>query len=78
LSILSNLGLSDLAAHSTEAFIRIATTLNLERIISLRSGMRERMRASPVMNGAAFARDVEMAFRRMWSEKMGHSASSSP
>ncbi|HEY8746355.1 MAG TPA: tetratricopeptide repeat protein [Tepidisphaeraceae bacterium] len=76
LSILSNLGLSDLAAHSPEEFVRIATTLNLERIISLRSGLRGRMRASPVMNAAAFARDVEMAFRRMWSEKMGRSASS--
>jgi protein O-GlcNAc transferase len=32
----------------------------------LRRGLRQRLEGSPLMDGAAFTRDVEQAYRRMW------------
>jgi predicted O-linked N-acetylglucosamine transferase (SPINDLY family) len=68
LSILSNLGLSDLVAHSPEQFIQIAgnLALDLPRLARLRWTLRERMRQSPLMNSQRFARNMEAAYREMW------------
>jgi predicted O-linked N-acetylglucosamine transferase (SPINDLY family) len=68
LSILSNLGLSELIAHSVEEYVEIAVQLanDLPRLRELRSTLRQRMQSSPLMNAPAFARDVEAAFREMW------------
>jgi len=68
LSILSNLQLADLAAHSAEEFVRIASALagNLSRLSEFRSTLRQRMQSSPLMDAPRFARDIESAFRSMW------------
>lgn len=68
LSLLSNLNLSDLVASSTGQYIQIASELagNGERLSHLRSTLRQRMLASPLMDGPQFARDVEAAYRKMW------------
>lgn len=73
LSILSRLGLSDLATTSTDAYISTAVKLavDVERLSSLRRGLRERMRSSPLMNAPAFTRDVERLFRQMWQQWCG-------
>jgi protein O-GlcNAc transferase len=75
LSILSNLQLPDLVAGSQDEYVRIAAGLAaaLPRLADLRSTLRERMRASPLMDGPGFARDVEAAYRRMWQEWIGSS-----
>lgn len=67
-SILSNMGLSDLAAASPEEYLRTAADLarDLPRLQSLRGTLRQRMIASPLMDANRFARDVENVYRRMW------------
>ncbi len=68
LSILSNLGLTDLVAHDSEQYVRIAVALanDLPRRSELRATLRDRMQASPLMNAPRFARNVEAAYRSMW------------
>ncbi|HSZ59053.1 MAG TPA: tetratricopeptide repeat protein [Tepidisphaeraceae bacterium] len=79
-SILSNVGLPDLVAHDTEEYLRIARELatELPRLSELRSSLRPRMRASPLMDAPAFARGFEAACRQMWREYCASAAVSSP
>jgi len=66
-SVLTNLGLPELIAHSPDEYVKIASELaaNLPRLAELRSTLRERMRASPLMDASRFARNVEQAYREM-------------
>jgi protein O-GlcNAc transferase len=68
LSQLANLGLTELAAYSDDAFVRIAVELAADRprLAALRQTLRPRMEQSPLMDGARFARTVEAAYRQMW------------
>jgi predicted O-linked N-acetylglucosamine transferase (SPINDLY family) len=68
LSILSNLGVSELVASTTAQYVEVATALaqDVSRLGLLRSTLRDRMRASPLMDAGQFARDLEAAYRRMW------------
>ncbi|HTW95377.1 MAG TPA: tetratricopeptide repeat protein, partial [Tepidisphaeraceae bacterium] len=70
LSILSSLGLPELAAHNPAQFVGIAVHLAHDalRLAHLRSTLREKMHASPMMNAARFARNVESAYRSMWEK----------
>jgi protein O-GlcNAc transferase len=67
-SILSNVGLIELLAGNAEEYVRIAIGLaaDLPRLSEMRAGLREQMQASPIMDGARFARSVEAAYRDMW------------
>jgi len=67
-SLLSNVGLPDLLARTPEEFLQIAAELaaDLPRLAELRRTLRPRMKASPLMDGLAFARDIEAAYRQMW------------
>jgi len=67
-SILSNIGLRELIAQNTDQYVRLATELagDLPRLARLRSGLREKMRRSPLMDAKGFARNVEEAYRAMW------------
>ena len=68
LSLLSNVGLPELVAFSEEEYVRLAVELacDLPRLAALRAGLRERLRASPLMDAPRFARSVEAALRAMW------------
>jgi predicted O-linked N-acetylglucosamine transferase (SPINDLY family) len=70
LSQLFNLGLTELAAENDEQFIEVAAALgqDLPRLAELRRGLRERLRRSPLMDAPKFARHIEAAYERMWSE----------
>ncbi len=68
-SMLSNLGLPQLVAASAEEYIRIAVELasDLPALAAMRAGLRQRMQASPLVDGRSCAHDLEQAFRHMWS-----------
>ncbi|MEA2708106.1 MAG: hypothetical protein QOF78_707, partial [Phycisphaerales bacterium] len=68
LSLLSTIGLAELVAGSLEGYVEIAVQLagELTRLTGLRTTLRQRMAASPLMDAAGFARDVESAYRAMW------------
>lgn len=68
LCLLANLGLPELAADNDADYVAIVTALarDLLRLAALRAGLRARMEASPLMDGARFARNVEAAYRHMW------------
>jgi predicted O-linked N-acetylglucosamine transferase (SPINDLY family) len=67
-SMLSNLGLTELIARTPEEYVAIAVGLagDRARLAALRCGLRPRMQASPLTDGTQFATDVESAFRTMW------------
>jgi predicted O-linked N-acetylglucosamine transferase (SPINDLY family) len=77
LSILSNVGLGELAARSEEEYVRIAVELagDLPRLSQLRSTLRQRMAQSPLMDAPRFARNVEAAYRQMWRQWCGGESS---
>ena len=68
LSLLSNIGLAELVATSDEQYVSIAVNLarGLPRLAELRRTMRDRLRASPLMNAPRFVRHLEAAYRQMW------------
>jgi len=65
---LSNLGLAELAGRTPSEFVQIAVDLanNLRRLQELRSTLRSRMEASPLMDAPRFVRHIEAAYRQMW------------
>jgi predicted O-linked N-acetylglucosamine transferase (SPINDLY family) len=77
-SILTQLGLVDLVAEGSDAYVETATALatDLDRLAALRCELRPRMAASPLCDSQTFAREVEAAYREMWrrwcSEGRGH------
>ena len=75
-SILATLGLSHWIAAGPEDYVRLAVKYAGDQafITELRQTLRERMRASPLMDELQFARDVEDAYRRMWRAWCGSKA----
>ena len=67
LSLLTNLGLPDLIAETPDQFVSIAVGLarDLPRLSELRATLRDRLRASPLMD-APRLRELEAAYREMW------------
>jgi predicted O-linked N-acetylglucosamine transferase (SPINDLY family) len=67
-SLLRNAGLTELIARSPDDYVGAATALagDPARLAALRRQLRGRLRASPLLDAAAFARAVEEAFDAMW------------
>jgi protein O-GlcNAc transferase len=69
-SILGNVGLPELIAHSSDEYIQLA--VNLAKGLSLldrtRSELRARMRNSPLMDAQQFAANMEGTYRQIWRE----------
>jgi len=70
LDLLTRMGLPDLAAPDSEAYVATAAALaqDLPRLRQIRSSLRARMRASALCGGASFARSFESALREMWRQ----------
>jgi protein O-GlcNAc transferase len=69
-SILSTVGLREWIAQTPDDYVRLAVGFAREpdRLASLRTSLRERVRSSPLMNEKKFVLDLELAYRRMWHE----------
>ena len=67
-SILGALGLQDWIAADSADYVRraLAHAADAVRLAALRASLRERLRASPLMDEAGFARDMEAAYRGIW------------
>lgn len=67
-SILNSLRLTDLIAVTTEEYRRRVVALAEEKLrrAELRAGLRARLLASPLCDGAGFARGLEAVYRQLW------------
>jgi predicted O-linked N-acetylglucosamine transferase (SPINDLY family) len=54
--------------ETQDEFVRIAAELaqDLSRLAAMRAGLREELRASPLMDTTGFASNLEAAYREMW------------
>jgi predicted O-linked N-acetylglucosamine transferase (SPINDLY family) len=70
LSILSNLQMPQWVAEDDERFVAIAAGVaeDFSGRSEWRTTLRDKMRRSPLMDGKRFARNVEAAYRWMWSK----------
>ena len=68
LSLLSQVGLPQMAAQSRSEYVRLAAGLasDIAALGELRLGLRQRLRASTLMDEVRFARVFEAALRDMW------------
>lgn len=71
--LLENLGLPELIAQTPEQYVQVVSDLagDWDRLGGLRGTLRERMRRSPLMDGAQFTKDMEAAYRMMWKRWCG-------
>jgi len=67
-SILGAVGLEELVADSVPAYVALAVALaqDRERLSTLRSGLRDRVAASPLRDEKGFATAMEALWRRRW------------
>ena len=67
-SMLMNLGLPELIAEDSAQYVHAAVQLarELPRLAALRSGLRQRFAASPLMDYTGFARALEALYAKMW------------
>jgi predicted O-linked N-acetylglucosamine transferase (SPINDLY family) len=67
-SILTTLGHRELVADTVDQYVALAATLasDRSRLQALRQSLRPQMESSPLMQPAAFADDVEAAYRSVW------------
>jgi predicted O-linked N-acetylglucosamine transferase (SPINDLY family) len=69
-SVLTSLGLTDLIADTAEEYSHVAMALAADqsRRAELREQLRKRMTASRLLDGKAFTRDLEVAYRDLWRQ----------
>jgi protein O-GlcNAc transferase len=69
-SLLSNIGLAELVAKTSDEYISIAVNLanDLSRLESLRERLRDMMKNSPVCDAKRFTANLETCYRQMWEK----------
>ncbi len=79
-SHLSNVGLADWVAPDLPGYIELAVagSTDLVALATLRSGLRERVKASPLCDAPRFGRDLGLALRHAWADWCGKAAETSP
>ncbi len=70
--LLGWLGLNELIAGDAAEFVRICARLagDLQGTAALRAGLRERMRASPLVDEAGLTLELERTYQSVWIERM--------
>ncbi len=78
-SLLGTVGLQELVARDVEDYVQIATRLasDIPAIGRLRAGMRERMRASALMDERGFVHELEQCYLSLWRDKLAAGSPSS-
>ena len=68
-SLLANIGLSDLASTSLSDYVETAVALagNLDLLDALHRELRDRMKASSVMDQERYIREMEECYRAIWN-----------
>lgn len=71
-SILRAVGLGEWVANDQDEYVEKSASLakDVARLAELRRSMRDRMRASPLMNETQFTRDLERVFVQMWERSV--------
>jgi predicted O-linked N-acetylglucosamine transferase (SPINDLY family) len=69
-SLLTRIGLERLVARDEGEYVALAVQMcgDREALAGLRSGMRRRLRSSTLLDGRAFTRGLEEAYRQMWND----------
>jgi predicted O-linked N-acetylglucosamine transferase (SPINDLY family) len=77
---MSNVGLPELIAETPQRYVEIAVAWasDLTRLAAVRTGLRERLQASALMDGKQFARDLEAVIRRIWTRWCGVTVTRKP
>jgi predicted O-linked N-acetylglucosamine transferase (SPINDLY family) len=68
ISLLSNVGLTELIAKTHDEYMEIAINLasDIEKLQLLRKTLRDRMSHSPLTDAKRFTANLEICYRRMW------------
>ena len=76
-SHLRNVGLDSCVAGTPEDYVEVAARLasDLPRLTALRMGLRDRLAASPLGSAGLYIRQLEAAYRGMWTTWCGGKAS---
>lgn len=69
---LNNAGFPEWVANSWEEYIEKVVELasDTDKLSELRSGMREKIEASPLCNGEQFGKNLSKALREMWNQRV--------
>jgi len=72
-TLLNQVGLTELIAQTPEQYIQIAAKLaaDLPHLSSLRAGLRGRLQASALMDAPTYVRHLEAAYRSAWQRWSG-------
>jgi predicted O-linked N-acetylglucosamine transferase (SPINDLY family) len=75
-SILTTAGMTDWIASSADEYVQRAVQFSRDQTLlgNLRATLRSRLQASPLMDEAGFARDLESLYRQMWRTYCGQGA----
>jgi predicted O-linked N-acetylglucosamine transferase (SPINDLY family) len=67
-TLLHRTGLGELVARDRQGYVETAVAFgrDLVRLAEVRTGLRERLLQSPVMDAGRLAREMEAAYREMW------------
>ncbi len=70
LSVLSASGCAEYAADDAAGYVEVCRRLagDVPALSAIRAGLRARLAASPLLDASAFARDIEAAYRAMWTQ----------
>jgi len=80
LSLLTHVGMPQLAANSEDEYVGLAVALagQLEDLASIRANLRPMMARSPLTDGALLTRSLEQAYRALWQQYCRESLMVSP
>jgi len=69
-SLLSSVGLPELIADTPAAYLELAVRLakDLDRLETLREGLRHKMQQSPLTDATGFTRSLESVYRMIWKK----------